>query len=177
MVSRVTPLGAPPERTRPSTSASFSHGVSRGTISVSTPRYFSTRHSRWVHWPPLSTTRMRTIARQCGRPRLNMPRRSRQPHARFPPSPEHGHEPEAVGLDGHAVPLPGRDGPRLRRPRAGAHGGDRAGGGGARRALAPRAAGRAPAPRPRRGAEAPLGPAGAPLSRGAWRLLRRAPPP
>src|SRR6266571_2803164 len=34
-------------------------GVSFGTIFVSTPRYFRTRHSRWVHCPPLSTTKTR----------------------------------------------------------------------------------------------------------------------
>ena len=48
--------GAPPLRTSPSTSASSSKGVVFGTIFDSIPRYFRTRHSRWVHWPPLSTT-------------------------------------------------------------------------------------------------------------------------
>src|SRR3970282_1814066 len=51
--------GAPPESTSPSRSPRFSSGVVFGTISVWTPRYFRTRYSRWVHWPPLSTTRTR----------------------------------------------------------------------------------------------------------------------
>src|SRR5438445_262314 len=52
-------FGAPPESTRPSSPRRSGTGVSFATMFVSTPRYFRTRHSRWVHCPPLSTTETR----------------------------------------------------------------------------------------------------------------------
>src|SRR3990170_221401 len=62
MTSALIPTrGAPPESTRPSTGPSSGREVVFGTMAASTPMYLSTRYSRCVHWPPLSTTSTRIV--------------------------------------------------------------------------------------------------------------------